>query len=422
MTAQAEMRRAWQLRMYLLASHCFPLLAKSLLQRRRARGKEHPSRWVEKMARGLAPRPKGRLIWLHAVGLGEILSLRGLIVRMAAQAPDAHFLVTSSTVASADVLAKNMPPRTLHQFLPLDAPPYRSAFLDHFHPDLCVWVEQDLWPGLVSELARRSIPQAMIAVRMDAKSFEKHQKVAGLYRDLYAAMQLITAQDAQTAAHLTTLGAPEPVAVTGSLKPAAPTLNHDPDALDQLKSALAERMVWAVAPSHPADEAIAIAAHQTLLETRPDALLIIAPRFPARADKIMLPRPAPLRSGGETPAHDDPIWICDSFGELGLIFRLARVVLIGGTFSEVEGHNPWEAANLGCAIAHGSRTAHFAADFEMLDKAGAAILVNDAAGLAKFLQTPGNMAAQVADLVATVSAKTDDLAQELLALVAPHDG
>jgi len=208
------MQRGLALRGYLAASYLIPLLAPTLLRRRLKRGKEHPTRWHEKLGRAVGP-----LVWLHAVGLGEVLSLRGLITAMAAARPDLSFLVTSTTAISANVFAKNAPPRTIHQFLPLDAPQYRRRFLDHFRPDLCIWAEQDLWPGMVSDLGRRTIPQCIVAARMNARSFSSHQKAKGLYRDLYGAMTLITAQDPQTAEHLKALGAA--VEVTGSLKPAA---------------------------------------------------------------------------------------------------------------------------------------------------------------------------------------------------------
>jgi len=110
MTLPTDMQRGLALRSYLAASHLFPLIARPILRKRLKRGKEHPTRWTEKLGQSLAPRPKGPLVWLHAVGLGEVLSLRGLIARMAAEQPDLSFLVTSSTAASAKVFGKNAPP------------------------------------------------------------------------------------------------------------------------------------------------------------------------------------------------------------------------------------------------------------------------------------------------------------------------
>lgn len=418
MTSPADMRRRLALRCYLAATHLIPLVARPVLRRRLNRGKEHPARWREKLAKGLAPRPAGRLIWLHAVGLGEVLSVRGLIDRLAKLNPDLSFLVTSTTVTSAEVFAKHLPPRTLHQFLPLDAPSYRKRFLDHFAPDLCVWVEQDLWPGMVSDLAARGIPQALVAARMNARSYRSHQKVASLYRDLYGAMAMVTGQDAATASHLAALGAG--AQVTGSLKPSAPRLSCDKAELNRLRDALANRRIWTVAPAHPEDIALARAAHEKLCEADPLALLIIAPRNPDAEITIDAPR----RSRGGVPGLEDAIWICDTFGDMGLIYRLAKVALIGGTFTDIEGHNPWEAAALGCAILHGPRTAHFAADYAGLDAANGAAIVKTAADIVQALTSAElpQMATNAAKAIAAAGQQTDALASDLLqVLKAAHD-
>ena len=408
------MQRGLALRAYLLATHAIALIAGPVLRRRLQRGKEDPTRWQEKQGLGLAPRPDGPLVWLHAVGLGEVLSLRGLIARMHDARPDLSFLVTSTTRASGEVFAKNLPPRTIHQFLPLDAPTYRRRFLDHFQPDLCLWVEQDLWPGFVSDIAARGIPQAVIAARMNARSHASHDRARGLYRDLYRAMDRVTAQDQATADHLTRLGA-QNVTVTGSLKPGAPPLAHDPDELAQLQATLAGRRIWAVAPAHPADEMIALSAHATLRDTDPDALLIIAPRDPQRRDAFT--EDYPKRSLGAVPGPADPVWLCDTFGDLGLVYRLADTVLIGGTFSAIEGHNPWEAATLDTAILHGPRIANFAADYAALQAADGARCVTDAASLAAALTDPTDLAQNARRTAAEAAARAATLATALLTLL-----
>lgn len=406
------MHRGLALRGYLAASHLIALAAKPALRRRLRRGKEHPTRWQEKIGQNLAPRPDGSMIWLHAVGLGEVLSLRGLIERLGQKRPDLSFLVTSTTATSAEVFAKNAPPRTTHQFLPLDAPAFRHHFLDHFRPDLCIWVEQDLWPGMVSDLATRRVPQCMVAARMNAASFRSHQKAAGLYRDLYSAMAIITAQDDATAAHLASLGAE--VKVTGSLKPAAPLLACDEAELVRLQKTLGQRTVWAVAPAHQDDIALAYDAHQKLRNTDPTALLIVAPRLP----QDNLEETGPRRSKGKVPAPDDAIWLCDTFGDLGLIYRLAQTVLIGGTFGDVEGHNPWEAAALGCAILHGPRVANFKTDYAQLADASGAVAVATADDIADALVSGDlpRIAENAGRAIKIASTQTDALAVDLLDL------
>lgn len=398
-------------RAYLAATHLVPLLARRHLKKRVAKGKEDADRWTEKLGTPSLPRPSGKLIWLHAVGLGEVLSLRGLITMMADQT-DAHFLVTSGTKAGADAFLKNAPPRTIHQFLPLDAPAFRDAFLKHWRPDLCIWVEQDIWPGFVHDIAALGIPQALIAARMNAESHAKHARAKSLFQYVYAQMSLVTAQDTNTAQHLTSLGA-QSVTVTGSLKSGAPPLTCDSDALAAFETQLADRFVWMTAPAHQADVDLAVAAHQLILKEQPTALLIIAPRFPNTPLQIDLHYTS--RSAGEGP--DGHIWLADTLGELGLFYRLADAVLIGGTNDATEGHNPWEAVALETAVFHGPRIANFQADYAALGGQPVTSPQELAKGLRGDLKASILAATQARQLHLTA---TQDLAQSLTKLVS-HD-
>lgn len=398
------------LRAYLAATHVVPFAAKRHLRLRIANGKEHPERWTEKLGRPSLPRPEGRLIWLHAVGLGEVLSLRGLITEMAGQT-DAHFLVTSSTRAGADAFAHNAPPRTVHQFLPLDAPAYRKAFLEHWRPDLCIWVEQDIWPGFVHEIAQRGIPQTLIAARMNADSFARHQRSKATFHYVYDKMALVTAQDEPTAQHLHALGAKD-VQITGSLKALAPALSCDTSDWDDLRADIGARFVWITAPAHQADIDIAMAAHTVLRKTWSDALLIIAPRFPDA--NLSIPLPHTRRSWGEDPTA--PVWLADTFGELGLMYRLAQAALIGGTHDATEGHNPWEAVALDTAVFHGPHIANFVADYAALSDGGA-VSVSDPAELAAGLRGDlGKMITRARDIRTSQAQATRNLARTLVAL------
>lgn len=362
------------LRAYLALSRGIPLAAPELLRRRLRQGKEISDRWHEKLGVAGLPRPDGPLIWLHAVGLGEVLALRGLIGAMAEQAPEVEFLVTSTTRGSAEVLGANLPPRTRHQFLPLDAPRYLARFLDHWRPALSVWAEQDLWPGAVVATARRGIPLALVNARMNAEALARRWRWRGLYRDLFARFRLVMAQDEGSAHHLRDLGARD-VRLGPSLKAAAPALTCDPHALAEVREALAGRRAVLLASSHHEDEAVLFAA---LRAQDGPPLVLVAPRDVARGPSVATRAAehgltATLRSRGEGPTA--PIWIVDTLGEMGLWFRLCPVSLIGGSFGPTEGHNPWEAATLGSAILHGPRVANFAGDYAALHAANAALPV-----------------------------------------------
>ncbi len=399
---------------YLAASRLIPLAAPGVLARRLAKGKELPDRWREKLGEPSLPRPEGPLIWLHAVGLGEVLALRGLVAALAHQS-QAEFLVTSTTRGSAEVLAKNLPARTRHQFLPLDAPRYLARFLDHWRPDLSIWAEQDLWPGAIQAADARGIPLAMVNARMNADAYARRRRWAGLYADLFARFRLITAQDPATARHLQALGA-QGVRVAASLKAAAPPLAADPRALAAVREALVGHRPVLLASSHHEDEFAVLSAFRAL-EDRP--LLIIAPRDPGRAAEIAARvaehgMTATLRSEGKGPTAD--VWLADTLGEMGLWYRLCPVTIIGGTFGPTEGHNPWEPAALGSAILHGPRIANFAADFTALHQSAAARLVQPDSLAKALVEDHSALAGRARTLSEDAQGSLASLAAELLAL------
>ena len=399
---------------YLAASRAISLAAPALLSRRLAKGKELPGRWREKLGEPTLARPDVPIIWLHAVGLGEVLALRGLIGAMAEQS-SAEFLVTSTTRGSAEVLARNLPPRTRHQFLPLDAPGYLARFLDHWRPSLSIWAEQDLWPGAVAAADARGIPLALVNARMNAEAYARRSRWTSLYADLFARFRLITAQDDGTARHLQALGA-KSVAVRASLKAAAPALAADPSALAAAREALVGQRPVLLASSHHEDE-FAVLTSFRAMHSRPH--LIIAPRDPARGAEIATRvaehgMTATRRFAGQGPTAD--VWIADTFGEMGLWYRLCPVTIIGGTFGPTEGHNPWEPAALGSAILHGPRMANFAGDFASLHEHGAGLPVS-ADTLAAALQADHSaMAARARLLAETAQGSLAPLAAELLSL------
>ena len=411
------------LRLYLAATAGAAPLAERHLKKRLARGKENPSRWREKLGEASLPRPDGPLVWMHAVGLGEVLALRGLIEEMQAARPELTFLVTSSARASGEVFDRNRPPRTVHQYLPLDAAPFVRRFLDHWHPDLSVWAEQDLWPRCVVDSHARGIPLAMINARMNDRALASRRKAGRFYSDLYARFALLAAQDAATARNLSVLAGGRQVEVMGSLKAACAPLGDGADRAE-LVQALAGRRLWCAASTHPADEAVVLAAQARRFADDPASLLILAPRLPDRRAEIAdrcaeAGLRAVLRSDGAVPGPQDAVWIADSFGEMGLWYRLCPVSVIGGSFGDTGGHNPWEAASLGSAVLHGPNTANFATDYAALAQAEATREVRSAEDLLTALQAPGlaAMAGRAQAVQARSRAGIAELRDHLLALI-----
>jgi 3-deoxy-D-manno-octulosonic-acid transferase len=371
-----------------------------LLRARVRRGKEITARLPERRGIDPTPRPSGRLLWLHAASVGETVSILPVLTAMAEQAPDARVLLTTGTLTSARLLAQRLPElglerRVLHRFVPLDVPGWVARFLDHWQPDAVGFVESELWPNLVAACRARHVPVMLLNARLSERSFARWRRLRGVAREVLGGFSRIEAQSEGDAERLRALGA-DGVTVPGNLKFAAPPLPVDPVELELLRERLQGRPVWLAASTHPGEEAIVLAAHRALVEAHPGLLTIIAPRHPERGARIAEEAGRfLLKSGGSADiaqrslSQDPPaagIWIADTMGELGLLYRLSRIAFIGRSLlSPGGGQNPLEAARLGCAIAVGPHTGNFSEILRVLDAAGAAARVADGGSLAAWV-------------------------------------
>ncbi|SMX23831.1 3-deoxy-D-manno-octulosonic acid transferase [Boseongicola aestuarii] len=364
----------WQLRAYLAARVVLQPSMPWILRRRLRQGKEEPERVGEKFGKSSITRPDGQLVWIHAVGLGELLALRPLIRAMHSEDPKLNFLITSTARSSARVIDSNLPPRTIHQFLPLDGPSFVRRFLNHWRPDLSIWSEQDLWPGAIHDADARGTPLAFVNARMSSEAKARRARLKGLYRAIFDRFALISAQDEGSAAAIAALGGTVN-APNCNLKPAAQPLAVDEQALKSFRALLSGRAVWVAASTHADDEDVVLHAQTLLLAKDPTALLILVPRSPDRAADIVAAIEAAglsyaTRSADEFPEADTQVYLADSFGELGIWYRLARSAFVGGSFGGLGGHNPWEAICLGVTVHVGPDTQNFRTDYDTLTGKG----------------------------------------------------
>ncbi|MFN9281884.1 MAG: 3-deoxy-D-manno-octulosonic acid transferase [Betaproteobacteria bacterium] len=356
------------------------------LRRRLARGKETERSVAEKLVQAPAPRPPGPLVWGHAVGLGEAQSLAGLFAEMAEELPDHHFLITSSARSSGQALERSLPPRCLHQFAPIDTPATVRRFLDHWQPALALWCEMDLWPVLVSHTRARGVPMALVNARVKRSALPGRLRMRAFYAALLAHYDRLYAQDEASAQALKALGAPaDRVRVATTVKALARPLPCSADELSRLQASLRGRPVWLGASTHAGEEPLLLEAHARLLSKQPDALLVLAPRYPARGPDIEALAPTAgvrRRAAGQAPDADTTVYVADTVGEMGLWCRLACVAFVGGSITPVGGHNPFEPLALGCAVLHGPQVANFEESYAALDAQGLALKVSDAQHIA----------------------------------------
>jgi 3-deoxy-D-manno-octulosonic-acid transferase len=367
---------------YLLASRLADPLAPVLLRRRLSRGKEDGARLAERLGRAGLARPTGRLVWLHAASVGEANSALPLIDALG-RCMEAAFLLTTGTVTSARRMAGALPAGAVHQFAPVDTRRAVGRFLDHWRPDLGVWIESELWPRLVFETARRGVPMALVNARLSAASFGRWRRLPGMARRLLGSFRTVLAQDGETVERLRALGVEARFA--GNLKALVTVPGCDEDELAAMRAAIGGRPVWLAASTHPGEERVVLAA-QASLRDRHRPLLILAPRHPERGDEVARlvadgGLGAVRRSAGGVPGEGTDVWIADTLGEMGLWYRLAPVALVGGSLVPAGGHTPFEPVQLGAAVLHGPHVANFAPAYAALDAGGGAVAVVDAAAL-----------------------------------------
>src|SRR4051795_5360054 len=362
------------LRVYRKLSYAMVPLSPALISRRLRLGKEDPARFGERRGVSADVRPAGPLVWIHGASVGEVLAAAALIERL--RAFGLRILLTSGTVTSADIVAKRFPADIIHQYVPYDAPRYVARFLDHWRPSLALFIESDLWPNLILSSAARRLPMVLINGRMSQRSFPRWQRVQGTISALLGKFDVCLAQSQTDADRFATLGSRN-VVVTGNLKLDVPAPPADANKLDMLMSMTRGRPVVLAASTHPGEEEILTETHRSLAGFFPGLLTVIVPRHPGRGEAIARMIAASglnptLRSHEDLPTATTDIYVADTMGELGLFYRLAPIVFMGGSLVEHGGQNPIEAIKLGAAIVHGPHVFNFTELYDALDAAGGA--------------------------------------------------
>ena len=203
------------LRAYRLLSAAVTPLAPLLLAGRVKRGKEHRVRFSERRGESRIARPQGALVWLHGASVGELASVLPLIERIAARG--VNILVTSGTVTSGGLAEQRLPGGVIHQFVPVDVPRFVRRFLNHWQPDLALFVESDLWPNIMIETSARKVPMILINGRLSERSFQRWRYLPATIVNLLQRFDLCLARTQDDARRFSELGAPR-IVTSGNLK------------------------------------------------------------------------------------------------------------------------------------------------------------------------------------------------------------
>ena len=377
------------LKLYRLLIYLLTPFLKGWIYWRLIRRKEHSERFRERFGKTRLVRPEGDIFWFHGASNGECLSFLSLIKHYQEKHPKAHFLITSHTLTSADLVQSKLPKRAVHQFIPVDHPLFIKRFLNHWKPKVAFWTESELWPNLIQD-AQKNTPFILLNGRLSDRSYKNWQKAPGAIREILEKFSIIFCQSKSTLKNFQALGAKE-ARFEGNLKFSGRPLEANPEKLKELKQDLKGRKLWAASCTHSGEEEIVVGAHQALKKQHKSLLTIVVPRHPHRADKLRQEWEAEglvvaQRSLQDRLDEKTDLYLFDVTGELGLIYRLVDITLIGGSLVEgIGGHNPLEAANLECAILSGDYTKNNGEIYQIFKDAQACVVVKNSRDLSKVL-------------------------------------
>jgi len=329
-----------------------------------------------------------KLIWVHAVSVGETRAAQPLIEGLQARWPGHRILLTGMTPTGREAGLQVYGDKLSQAYLPYDYPGAVGRFLEHFSPDFGVLMETEIWPNLLATAKCRQIPVVLANARLSVRSARGYGKLPALLRPAFAALAGVAAQTEGDAQRLAGLGAVR-VEVCGNLKfdvlPPA-----DKIALGQdWRVALGGRPVWLAASTREGEEILVLEALAQIGLT--DILLVLVPRHPQRFDEVagLLEKQGlrTVRRSAALPQPDTQVWLGDSMGEMAAYYALADLAFIGGSLLPLGGQNLIEAAACNCPVLVGPHTFNFLQATEDAIAAGAARRVEDAVALGRMVSS-----------------------------------
>jgi len=334
-------------------------------------------------------RQKKKIIWFHAVSLGEVIGSQN-VIKLFLKTHDVVLTTTTPTgfrkaqAIYKDTLAINYAPWDLNIFI--------NRFLDFHQPAALLIFETEIWPAMISQAKKAHIPIFLVNGRLSAQSFNAYSKVSWLVSSILGMIDLVFVQTPKHQERFMQLGVEkEKIAIAGSVKFDAPGLN--PTNLDLPKFVLG-------ASTHEGEEEILLQAFKKI-EVKYSRKLFICPRHPDRAKEVLtLAMKMNLKTQlySQLSQEDYEVCVIDSIGLLPDFYKGADLAFVGGSLVPRGGHNLIEPAVLGTPIIVGKHTFNFEEITANFINQDACLLVNNENELYKAMQSileDGNLRARL---------------------------
>ena len=355
------------------------------------RAPEYWRRWPERFGT-IAPALGERVIWIHAVSVGEVMAAEPLVQVLFKQRPDHSILITTVTPTGSARVTALFGNDVAHVYAPYDLPVVVSRFLGRVRPQLAIVMETELWPNLFHACQQRSVPLLLVNARLSEKSVRGYRRVRSLAAQTLSAVTEIAAQSEQDASRFKSLGAAASrITVTGNMKFEQRT---PPGLLEQAEMLRqdwgVDRAVWVAGSTHEGEDELLLDVFRQLRKQFGNCLLVLVPRHPERFERVAeLCRQrgynTVLRSEQTPCKPETDVFIGDSMGELALFYAASDVAFTGGSLVFHGGHNLLEPAALGVPVVTGSHVYNFVEICELLLQAGACEKVENTGELLNIL-------------------------------------
>ena len=341
--------------------------------------KEDINRFKEKFCFFTTKKKKGKLIWFHGASVGELLSIIPLVEKFENDKKIHQILITTSTISSAKVFQKFNFKKTFHQFFPIDTNYISKSFVNHWKPSLAIFVDSEIWPNMLFNLKKKSIPTILLNARISKKSFKRWILFKGFARDIFQCFTKALVCNKETFQYLKFFKLKK-IKFIGNLK-FSEKKNEKIYIPKKISNFFSKKIYWCAGSTHRGEEVFCIKTHTELKNYYKNFVTIIIPRHINRKfELINVFKENKLNfhchSWNKKVRDDSEIYLVDTYGESSLFYKICKTVFMGGSLVSHGGQNPLEASRLGCKIIHGPHTNNFKDIYKLLQKLGVSELAN----------------------------------------------
>ena len=314
--------------------------------------KEDKNRYDERYGISKIKRPDGKLIWIHASSVGEFKSVSTIIDRLH---KNFTILVTTTTLTASNYSINHFGSKIIHQYAPFDIQIWVNRFLYKWKPSFVLWVESDLWPITLTTIKKKSIKSFLINSRISPNSFNKWKYARGFFINITNTFDEIFAQSQLDKKRLEFL-TKRKINFIGNLKFSLIEKLNEGIEFSKLQKKLNNYQIIMFASTHENEEKIFIDLIKRFLINYKDVKIIIAPRHPLRSNSLIeMFNQKKINSilFNDSINMEEDVFIVNSFGKMNLYYSLSDIVILGGSFIKMGGHNPVEPAHNNCVVITG---------------------------------------------------------------------